>query len=304
MKSVQILLSTYNGELYIREQVDSLLAQTYRDIQILIRDDGSTDQTRTILEQYSQYQNIDVRFEGNIGVIPSFFRLLEEASDDAGYVAFCDQDDYWHANKIEIAIQRLEKIDSAIPAMYCGRVELVNEDLQHIGLYPLHKRGPSFENAIVQNIATGCTIVMNQAARNLILRHLPDMNKVVMHDWWFYLVVSAFGVVIYDPNPTMLYRQHTNNTMGTSHNLLTKWIVRLRRYIKNGEYKFITDQSLEFYHKYQDFLADEKKVVLKRFLQSRQSVFHRIGYFFSSDVYRQSIGEDIACRVLLLFNLA
>ncbi|WCN38101.1 glycosyltransferase family 2 protein [Aneurinibacillus uraniidurans] len=304
MKAVQILLSTYNGEAFLREQLDSLLLQTYKPVHIFVRDDGSTDQTREILEQYrEQHENIEVVFEKNIGVIPSFLELLQQASDQAGYLAFCDQDDYWHADKIEKAVQKLDTVDSAIPAMYCSRVELVNGELAHIGMYPLHKRGPAFENAVVQNIATGCTIVMNQAARRLLLQHVPDASKVIMHDWWFYLVVSAFGTVIYDPESSMLYRQHAANTVGADHTLIGRWVTRFQRYIKKKQYKFITNQNKEFMRLYGDKLDQEKKGVLTRFLQSRSSLWGRIQYFMFSDTYRQSWNENIICRLVLLLNM-
>lgn len=303
MKAVQILLSTYNGAAFVAEQLDSLLTQTYKPIHILIRDDGSHDQTREILKKYEQQYQMNVLLGSNSGVIPSFFTLLQQSSDQVDYVALCDQDDYWHKEKIERAVRKLNEIDAAIPAMYCSRVELVNEELVPLGMYPLHKRGPAFENALVQSMATGCTIVMNQAARRLLLQHLPDVRNVVMHDWWFYLVVSAFGTVIYDPESSMLYRQHAANTVGTGHTGVGRWIGRVRRYRKEKQYRFITKQNEEFMRLYGEQLDAKNKRTLTRFLQSRRSLSGRIQYFLRPDTYRQSWVENMICRLGLLLNM-
>ncbi|MED0676155.1 glycosyltransferase family 2 protein [Aneurinibacillus thermoaerophilus] len=303
-KRVQVLLSTYNGEKYLEEQLDSVLAQSYQNLSILVRDDGSMDSTKAILERYKKkYENIKVLLGKNKGVIASFFELLRQASEEVDYFAFCDQDDYWQADKLETALRRLKNIDESIPALYCGRVELVNERLEHIGMYPLRKRGPSFENAIVQNIATGCTIVMNKAARRLILSRLPQPENVVMHDWWFYLVVSAFGIVIYDPESKMLYRQHGANTVGTDHTFLGRWLTRFKRYVKKKEYGFITRQAQEFMTLYGEILNIEKKKTLSKFLESRKTLFRRTIYSFTGKVHRQTWSEDIICRIVLFLNM-
>lgn len=303
MKSVQVLLSSYNGEKYIAEQIDSLLAQTHPSVDIFIRDDGSSDNTKSILKTYLRHGNIKVLWGSNKGVIPSFFELLSKASDQADYVAFCDQDDYWKRDKIEAALRQLEHIPEDTPCLYCGRVELVNEKLEHVGMYPLRKKGPSFENAIIQNIATGCTIVMNQAARKKILEKVPQYKNVIMHDWWFYLVIAAFGKVIYDRESRMLYRQHGGNTVGADHTIIGRWITRFKRYIKKREYGFITRQAQEFMKLYGEELDKEKKKTLFRFLESRKTFSRRLLYMITGNTHRQTWSEDVVSRIVLLLNM-
>ena len=127
-KKVNVLLSAYNGEKYIREQIESILAQTYPNIELIIRDDGSKDRTVEILKEYEQrYENINVVLEKNIGVTASFFSLIEKSNSDN--IAFADQDDIWLPQKIEVAVQKLEKREK--PALYaCNKVLIdINEDI-------------------------------------------------------------------------------------------------------------------------------------------------------------------------------
>src|SRR5207248_4010921 len=123
------------------------------NVQLLIRDDGSTDETVSIIERYRTRSNIRAFYETNVGVVTSFFRLLQSSTSDAGYIAFCDQDDVWEKDKLSRAIKMLEEVVGTGPKMYCGRARVVTEDLIPIGLTSLPGRGPSFRNALVQNIA-------------------------------------------------------------------------------------------------------------------------------------------------------
>ena len=148
-----------------------------------------------------------IRDRNNIGVIASFFQLLMLASSEADYFAFCDQDDVWLPNKVSRAVSVLESIPQDIPLLYCSRVTIVDEKLNHLGLSKTLSRAPSFENALVENIVTGCTAVINRKSRQLFLRRIP--RKALMHDWWMYLVVAAFGEVVWDPQSKDVYkRQH------------------------------------------------------------------------------------------------
>ena len=127
---VVVVLSTFNGEQYLREQITSLLNQTHTNVQIIVRDDGSQDRTREILADFShKFERVNVSYERNIGVVGSFLRLLELVPEDVNYVALCDQDDVWRGDKIERALSMLGEVDGATPAMYCGAVEVVDENL-------------------------------------------------------------------------------------------------------------------------------------------------------------------------------
>ncbi len=300
VSKVQVLLSTYNGEKYLKEQLDSLLAQDYPNIDILIRDDGSKDSTKQILTGYENHKNISVIYGSNIGIIASFLELLKISDPEAEFFAFCDQDDVWLKDKISRAVGFLDQYPKENSLLYCSRTTLVDENLNIIGQSEIPKRGPSFKNALVQNIATGCTIVINRMSRELLMKEIP--KTVGMHDWWMYLVVSAFGKVIYDTESKILYRQHSSNAIGYKTNTIARWVARIQRFLRSGGLYLVTEQAKEFKRIYDSLLPKDKKVILDRFIDDRKSFVGRLRYSFSSEVYRQSRVDDIILRLLIIIN--
>ena len=147
-------------------------------------------------------------------------------SEQFDYIAFCDQDDYWLPEKLNRATRVLnlfssrEKagqgeppgIDDELPLLYCGKPQLTDKELSPIGEDMKRNIRPGFANALVENIVTGCTTVLNRSMYEMILKFLPEY--CIMHDWWMYLVASCFGRVLYDETPMIYYRQHENNVMG------------------------------------------------------------------------------------------
>jgi len=296
---VQVLLSTYDGQKYLEELMNSVLNQDFPDLEILVRDDGSTDETARILEKYSGLENVQILYGDNLGVVGSFFALLEASSPDAEYIAFCDQDDVWEKDKVSRAIGIIKKyVDT--PAMYCSRVTLVNENLKMLGFSQIPRREPAFGNALVQNIATGCTIIINNAARQIILTKLP--SAILIHDWWIYLVVSAFGKVIYDEEPRIFYRQHSSNMIGERSGLLAKWVKRIVRFLKQGRIPFVTIQAKEFCMIFGEALPADKKFILDRFINERSTFIGRLRYALKSDTYRQAKLDDLIFRILIILN--
>jgi glycosyltransferase involved in cell wall biosynthesis len=204
-------MSTYQGELFVREQIASILAQLPAQGRLMIRDDGSTDATCGLIEAMGDPRISLVRGQ-NIGFARSFLWLLAAAPKDLDMVMLSDQDDVWLSDKIERAWNEVGRAASA-PLLYCSRVRLVDEGLRPIGVSIKPPRGPSFHNALAENIVIGCTTAMNPAAHALVL-NVGDASRIQFHDWWIYLVVSAFGKVVMDDEPTLLYRQHANNVIG------------------------------------------------------------------------------------------
>lgn len=199
MESLQVLLATYNGSAYLAEQLESILAQTYPEISIFARDDGSQDNTLQILRHYADTASLVWEAGENIGVKRCFHHLLKTCPD-ADYYAYCDQDDVWESDKIQRAVTQLQDIPRAQPALYFTQTALVDATLQPLNIIqPVISRDTGFRNALVQNVVTGCTLVMNHAARQLLLKVDPDWDKIRMHDWWAYLLVSAYGTIIFDP---------------------------------------------------------------------------------------------------------
>ena len=293
---VNILLSTYNGEKYLHELLNSLDKQSYPFFKITIRDDGSSDNTINIIENYAKNRNNLKLIKGkNLGVIKSFFTLVQEA-DNSDYYAFCDQDDVWLPNKIERAINAISLYPKNRPVMYCSAYNLVDENLNSIGKTSNKAKRPSLENALVENIATGCTIVINKAAHNILINKLPQ--NALMHDWWMYLVVVVFGDVIYDPVPSILYRQHGSNAIGVKVNIIAKWMNRIKQYRSRRGERFISQQVSEFYELYKDELDIHNSELITRFLQN--GFFYRIYNILNGTIYRHSIIDNFIFKILYL----
>ncbi len=298
---VQVLVSTYNGAAHLRPLVESLLAQDYPHLDVLVRDDGSSDGTIHLLREYAGvHPNVEVIAGENLGVTRSFFKLLELSSPAAGYLALCDQDDVWRPDKLSRAVTVLNDSCREGPALYCSRLAVVDEHLNLLGYSDIPRRGLSFRNALVQSAFFGCTSVFNQAARELLLREFP--RHACAHDWWMYLVASAFGVVIYDEEPRILYRKHPANVSGITLRAWDTWRVKLGRFLKYGRLRLVTGQAEEFRRIYGPLLPGDHRRTLERFLERRPSVWDRLGYALSGDVYRQSRRDDLILKALIVLD--
>jgi glycosyltransferase involved in cell wall biosynthesis len=303
VKKGQILMSSYNGEKYIGQQIESLLQQDYQDLEIFIRDDGSKDRTVPILEEYSnKFPNVKLVKDVNKGVISSFFELVFKADNNADFFAFCDQDDVWRPSKVSRAVSLLEKENLDVPLLYFSRLDIVDEQLQLVKQSPIPPSGVGFENALIQNVATGCTIFFNKKMLELFKSHVPNKEKVTMHDSWFYLLGTAFGKVIYDDQSNLLYRQHSSNTLGMADNKLKSAMVRYRTFKKEGQCKPYTQQTEEFYRLYKDNLDPHQRKLIEDFLNKRNSFFGRISYAATSPLFRQNRRDTIIFKLLYALN--
>ena len=243
MPKIIILLSTYNGEKYLKEQLDSLFLQTYNDFNILIRDDGSTNKTKYILNEYEKnYPNKVQIIEdsiGNLGSSKSFMKLLEYSSD-CEYVMFCDQDDVWLPEKIEMSINKIKELEvesnKNIPLLVFTDLTVVDEKLNIINksYWNYQKLIPSITNdwkkLLSQNVITGCTIIMNKKAKEVCL---PFTLEMMIHDQWIGVNVSKYGKIGYLNEQTILYRQHGNNVEG-AHNYGIKYVLNKLMKLQNN----------------------------------------------------------------------
>ncbi len=225
--SADILLATYQGEKYLKEQIESLFSQSYSDIRIIARDDGSTDCTTDILNEYASRITI-LPNKANSGIRNNFSELLQQHTAD--YVFFSDQDDVWLPNKVGDTIRELQKMEKrfgkSTPLLVHADLKVVDKDLSLISpsfwsyakLNPLHN---TLNRLLVQNNITGCTIGMNRALAGMVI---PIPEGAIMHDWWIALVASCFGQISYIPSATMLYRQHQSNDIGAKKNTFNAFV--------------------------------------------------------------------------------
>jgi glycosyltransferase involved in cell wall biosynthesis len=296
---VTILVSSYNGFEFIKDQLDSLYNQSYSNIKILVRDDASTDTTRDILRVEHAKQSIDlVMGEKNLGVTASFFELLRQASKtDTEYVAFCDQDDVWLPNKMQTAVLALSKV-SEDPALYCSRLNIVDEKLNQLDV-SFKPREIGFGNALVENIAVGCTIVLNRKALDLLCQYrLPE--EVYIHDWWCYLVISCFGQIVFDDQALIQYRQHSGNSIGAASNLFG---VLRRKFARLFNRRlWISEQAAIFHSLYAEQLAPAQRDVLELLLNAKSSFWHRLMLICSKGIWRQKIIDNLILRVVIFIN--
>lgn len=303
MDKVQVLLSCYNGERYIAEQLDSILGQSYPNVYILVRDDGSVDSTILVVKEYmKRYPERIQLLEGeNIGVSGSFMELLRCSDPHASYYCFSDQDDIWLTHKVIAGIEQIQH--ERQPVMICTSTQMVDTALKAIGIWPREwKRELSFYNALFQNVAVGMTIMLNREARDLLISKAVNPQHLLMHDWWAYLVVSAFGEVLFDPEPSILYRQHDHNVVGGNKSLLHKLQKKATSFRKHFNRKLLIFQAQHFDELYSEHLSEDKKEQLKLFLQPRNTLFKRISYLRRCKLYRQSWIDQRLFQFLILIG--
>ncbi len=298
-----ILLSTYNGEKYLGECLRSLNDQDWPDITVLVRDDGSTDGTLDILEHWQANARSEFRLvpaEGNVGAAKSFFQLLREAEDRFEAYAFSDQDDIWLPKKISRAMESLQSVPTTMPALYCSRLEYVDGQSRHLQFSRIPRR-IGFGNALVENIAIGCTIVMNRAARDLILAHLPA--ECIMHDWWCYLTIACFGRILYDEQANIKYRIHGGNKIGAPISFSDDATRRLKRFFNSEGGVFrSSDQAEAFFMSHANDLPAQARQVLELMQPSKISLKKRLALAGSGLIWRQRRMDDFILRILILMN--
>lgn len=294
--SVNILMATYNGELYLDEQLTTIYNQDIRNINVIISDDGSCDKTNLILNKWKFYWkkgNFIILDGPRCGYSENFRSLLYRADINANYTAFCDQDDVWHENKLSVAINALEKCGESLPGLYCSRTMLINEAGAAVGFSPKFGRPTSFSNAIVQSIGGGNTMVLNKAAFELAAES-ARRTSFVSHDWWCYMLITGTGgKVLYDATPHIGYRQHAANLIGKNTGAVAR-IKRIKRLFE-GQLKGWNDQNIAALRSCDDLLTDEARRIIIEFSSTRsKSLRERIVSFHRSGLYRQSRMGTIA----------
>ena len=304
METVTVLLATYNGERYLEEQLDSLLAQENILLKILVRDDGSKDNTRNILNEYAhRHSNIKVLLGDNCGAEESFNRLCKYALQayHSDYYAFCDQDDIWDKDKLSIAVNSLKGYSHSVPALYFSNLLMVDENLTPLGM--MYKNGEvklSKQMALTQIFTYGCTCVFNQKALEIYC--LCD-NNLVHHDNWIYVLCKLLGHVVYDRESHLRYRQHPRNlsehkTSGLSK--VNKRIMQLGTGKMGHKFEIISKQLIENYEQY--LVDDDIRYLINLLSTYRFNLGSKIRLFFSRAYRTGNLAKDFCIRLRIMAN--
>lgn len=294
-----VLLSTFNGEKYLDEQLASLKRQEGVDLKILVRDDGSKDATVDIIKKWKLKNPALIDFiQGeNIGFAESFMELVVKAPK-ADYYAFCDQDDIWLPNKLKVAIERLESLKSGIQ-LYCSNLYVYRDGINE-GVWWKNKPVINLYRGLVQNVSTGCTMVFNNKLRDLVVSHRP--KNLNLHDFWFYHSALLFGNVYFDENAYILYRQHGLNQIGSKTRVIDKFRSRVRSIRRLGKQHYRENESLQLLECYQGMILNSNLEILKNVAYFRHSLRCRLNLLFSSKYIMNNWFDTLMLKIRIILG--
>lgn len=307
MAEVSIVVATYNGASYLEEQLDSILKNTFTDWTMEICDDGSSDQTIKIAKEYEKkypgkiflHQNLQ-----NVGVTRNFLEGAKRA--DGNYIMFCDQDDVWFPDKIEKTLAKIKERENELgtntPIVVFTDAKLVDGVLRTIsdsffGYNGLNTKNIDLAHLLMENKVIGCTTMFNKAVADKIIS-FPSMARY--HDWWIGLIAATFGEVYFLDEPTMLYRQHGKNVVG-SQNFASYVINRIKNIATQKKSLDENErQAWEFYEIYQSYLLEEQGQIIRDFagIQSA-NWFERRERLFRYGFWKSGILRNLGLCLLI-----
>ena len=298
MEKVCVLMSTYNGEKYLKEQIESILKQENIEVDILIRDDGSTDNTLNILEDYTQkYKNIRYYTGENLRSAKSFMNLLFTVKE-YNYYAFSDQDDVWDKDKLYVAVSKLKEGYN----LYGCKKRSVDENLKIITEEDFEHKELRLGSVLLRGFIAGCTMVFDKYLRDMVLKYNPPILS--MHDTWIIKVAISTGKVYFDRDTHISYRQHGNNVSGGKKNFWETLKIRIRNLNKRKEQSEIRlSMAKELYDNYSQYLSEEDRESLYYFANYKKSLKYRLKLVVRDFLYGTSTVETIIIKILVLFGL-
>ncbi len=291
-KKVDILMATYNGEKYIKEQIDSIIDQTYQNWKLIIRDDCSNDQTRTIIDEYLKLDNRIRLIEDNkknLGFVKNFEQLLKHSKAD--YIMFADQDDFWDKTKIEKLYNVIIKENKEIPLLVHCNSSVCNSRLKIIKKKFIKSLENKTNTFLFSFIVQGASIIINNKMKEVCI---PFLDEVYLHDRYLHLLAELFGKRYFLDESLMYYRQHGNNQIGSKSNIIKK--------ILNKRYFEIRDRNLLYrlYLKYGDEIEKEKKELLETYFLITNTKKNRFIRFYL--LHKNNIYMNIKKQIFLIWN--
>jgi len=302
---ISILLCTYNGEKYLESQLKSFENQTIaNNINLVISDDGSSDRTLNILKVFKKESRIPTKIisrKSAHGFGSNFAFITSQKFLSSDYYAWSDQDDVWINDKLERAVKELNAIDPKVPAVFSSRTIITNDNNIKIGESKNFTKPYVFENALVQSVAGGNTMVFNESAR-ILFNIAGKTKKISSHDWLMYIVTTGCGgIFICESTPLVRYRQHDKNLIGT--NITLKSIFGRVRSLFSEKLKNSISINKDCISLIENYLTKENKYKFKKFYSARdKSIIYRFFRFLNLQIYRQGYAENFLFYIALLFN--
>lgn len=307
-----VLIATYEGGLFLREQLDSLLNQTYRNWKAYIHDDGSGDGTLLVIREYTQkYPEKFVLIEGEPagGARNNFFYLMSQV--EAPYYFFCDQDDVWLPEKMERTMRKMKQMepgscdgmesgDCPAPCLVFTELTVVNEKKQVIcetmsQYQGLDCRKTGLSRLLMQNVVTGCTMLINRALCQKMM-HYHNVDNIIMHDWWGAVLAAQYGKIAFLPEPTILYRQHSNNSVGALEIRSRKYLLKR---IRQGDKikKSLRMTRMQAKELAESFAMEEDSLVMKYARSGEYGKIRRLCFYWKNDFKKTNLVRNLGLFV-------
>ena len=291
-------MSTYNGADYLAEQLRSILSQLPPEGRVVIRDDGSTDATVSIIRSFND-RRITVCCGRNVGFARSFFILLQQAPRDGSMYMLSDQDDVWLPGKVQRAWDAVSAAGTQ-PFLYCTDTQFADAHLRPLGVGRKVMAEGNLLAALTDNQVTGCTVAMSPSLLELAVPDAAVISDVHFHDWWLYILATAFGRVHCDHHPTILYRQHANNQVGAGAGFV-KYLKMLAYLRRRNWLASMVAQVRAFKHCHGDKLSPSQILMLDR-VYSPDRGLRRGAMVFSLHRHRSAVVGEVLLRLLLVFD--
>lgn len=300
MEKIAVLMSTYNGEKYLKQQIDSILRQNVNaKVDLWVRDDGSNDTTCDILKSYAEAGKLNWYNGKNLHSASSFMNLIKNVKD-YDYYAFADQDDIWEVNKLKIGLEKIRDFNK-IPTLFFSNASLVDAELNPIGRN-VYRNYPKldFDTLCCAGGLLGCTMVFNDKLAES-LRITPDKVNIIMHDFYAAQVCKALnGKIIYSHQPLVKYRQHSNNVVGVSVGMLSTLRDRISEITQKPSVG-IADQARVVLSVYKE-IEYSKRIWLMKVEKYEESLFNRLSLAFSSRTHYINLNNSIKIRLAILLK--
>ena len=300
---IAILMATYNGEHFLQEQIESILDQSYTDWSLFIHDDGSSDGTNAIIDDYVvRYPEKIFRVSGaSCGCArDNFFFLMREV--EADFYMFCDQDDVWMPEKVRKTYISMQDIDcGSNPALVFTELSVVDENRTVIAelmsdYQNLNCRDLSLNRLLIQNAVTGCTMMVNRALRDMMLKY-NHVENIKMHDWWAGIIAAAFGEILFIDEPTIWYRQHSDNSVGAQNdNSLNYQLDRVKN--KESMRYSLELTRLQARELVEAFSLPSEHIISQYANCMSMGKLQRLHFYFKNDILKTGIARLIGQIVL------